>query len=84
MRANDHVNRAVGETGQRFAGFFVALKPTQSTQVNGEPGESFVERLGVLANEERRWHEHGNLLTVLNCLERGAHGNLGFAETNVT
>ena len=37
----------------------------------------------MLAHQKGGWHQHGNLFAVLNGLERGAHGNLGLAITDV-
>ena len=59
------------------------LEPAERPQVHGEPGEALLEGLEVLLHEQRRRHEHGDLLAVLDGLERGAHGDLGLAEADV-
>ena len=46
-------------------------------------GEAVGERVAVLAGEQRRRHEHGDLLAVLDRLERGADRHLGLAEADV-
>ena len=38
----------------------------------------------MLTCEQGGWHEHGNLLAILDCLEGGANGNLGLAIADVT
>ncbi len=84
VRADDHVDGSVGEPGESLARFFVCLKSAQCAKVHGEARESFVECLCVLTNEQSRRHEHRDLLTVLDGFERGPHGHLGLAETDVT
>ena len=37
----------------------------------------------VLLHQQRRRHQHGHLLAVLDRLERGAHGDLGLAVADV-
>ena len=51
--------------------------------VDREAGVPLGERLHVLLHEQRRRHEHGDLLAVLHRLERGAHGDLGLAVADV-
>ena len=84
VRADDHVDGAVGEPRERVAGFFVGLEARERAHLHGEPGEALGEGLEVLLDEQRRRHEHGDLLAVLNRLERGAHGDLGLAEADVS
>ena len=38
----------------------------------------------MLANQQGGWHEHGHLFAVLNRLERGSKGDLGFAIADVS
>ena len=37
----------------------------------------------MLLRQKRGGHKHGHLFAVLDCLERGAHRDLGFAEADV-
>ena len=46
-------------------------------------GEAVGERVAVLGGEQRRRREHGDLLAVLDRLERGADRDLGLAEADV-
>ena len=46
-------------------------------------GEALGERLAVLLGEQRRRHEHRDLLAVLDGLERGPQRHLGLAEADV-
>ena len=46
-------------------------------------GEAVAEGLAVLLREERGGHQHGDLLAVLDGLERGADRHLGLAEPDV-
>ena len=46
-------------------------------------GEPLAERLAVLAREQRRRHEHRDLLAVLHGLERGPDRDLGLAVPDV-
>ena len=48
-----------------------------------ERREPLAERDEVLLGEERRRHEHGDLLALHHGLERRAHGDLGLAEPDV-
>ena len=83
MRSDDHVDAAVGETLDRFLGLAVGLESAERSQVHGESGEALDERLHVLLHEQRRRHDHGDLLAILNRFECGANGNLGLAVTHV-
>ncbi len=62
----------------------VGLEPAERAQVHRESGEPLGEGLHVLLHEQRRRHEHRDLLAVLNGLERGAHRDLGLAVADVT
>ena len=46
-------------------------------------GEAVGERVAVLAGEQRGGREHGDLLAVLDRLERGPDRDLGLAEPDV-
>ena len=83
VRADHHVDRAVGEAREGLARLLVGLEPRERAHVHREAGEPLGERLEVLLDEQRRRHEHRDLLAVLDRLEGGAHGDLGLAEADV-
>ena len=65
-----------------FASFAVRKRLSTSTRI-GIAGEAVGERVAVLGGEQRGGREHGDLLAVLDRLERGADGHLGLAEADV-
>ena len=82
--ADDDVDRAVGEA--RRASSFASLsvwKRDSGRDRDREAGEPLGEGLEVLLHEQRRRHEHRDLLAVLDRLERGAHRDLGLAVADV-
>ena len=83
MRADHHVDRAVGEPGERVAGLLVGLEPRQRAHLHGKAREALGEGLEVLLDQQGRRHQHRDLLAVLDRLERGAHRDLGLAEADV-
>ena len=83
MGADDDVDLAVGDAVDDLAGLGVALEARQLRHADGEPGEAGGERRVVLRDEQRRRHEHRDLLAVLDGLEGGAHGDLGLAVADV-
>ena len=82
--ADDNIHGSVGEPGDRFARLFLRLKTTECSQMHGEPGKAVGKGLHVLANEQGRWHDHGDLFTVLNSLERGPNGNFSLSVSHIT
>ena len=83
VRADDDVHRAFGKA---FRGLFNLLGGLESAHLRHFHRESLIplgERLVMLLHEQRGGHEHGDLLAVLHGLERGAHGDFGFAEAHV-
>ena len=83
VRADHHVDGAVGEPGDGLARLLVGLEARERAHLHREAGEALGEGLEVLLDEQRRGHEHRDLLAVLDGLERGAHGDLGLAEADV-
>ena len=82
--ADDDVNGARSKALEGLSGLFVGLEPREGTELNREPRETILERLEVLLDEQRRWHEHRDLLVVLHGFERRTHRDLGLAEAHVT
>ncbi len=83
VRTDHHVHRAGGDFFGNLAGFLDLLEAGEHANLHGKTGETLGEGFVVLLGEQGRGHEHGDLLAVLHGLERGAHGNLGFAEAHV-
>ena len=50
---------------------------------NGKLGHPLAEAVKVLLGENRRRHEHGDLVAAIDRLERGPHGDFGLAEADV-
>ena len=65
------------------AGLRRRQEPAQRLDADRVAGEAVGERVAVLRREQRRRGEHGDLLAVLDRLERGADGDLGLAEPDV-
>jgi hypothetical protein len=68
----------------RLLGVLVRLEPTQRLDADGEAAEPLQERRQVLLNEQRRGHQHGDLLAVLDCLECRPERDLGLAVADIT
>ena len=84
MRADDDVDRAVGQARRRppsppcRSGTATARRT-----VTGNGRVPLGERVEVLLDEQRRRHQDGDLLAVLHRLERRPHGDLGLAVADV-
>ena len=83
VRADDAVDLAGLDALDHLLGLAGREEPRQRLDTDGEPGESVGERVAVLCCEQRRRREDGDLLAVLDRLERGPDGDLGLAETDV-
>ncbi len=83
MRADDEVDRAVGETFEGVLGLLVGLEARERPDRHRELAEPLGERRVVLLHQQRRRHEQDDLLAVLDRLERGAYGDLGLAVADV-
>ena len=83
VRADDHVHGAVLKPLDRVVDVLGGLEAAHRPDGDGEALVALREGLVMLLDEQRGRHEHGHLLGVLHGLERGAHGDLGFAETHV-
>ena len=75
LAGREAVDHLPGLTGGEEAG-----EHLDPDRVAGEP---VGEGVAVLLGEQRRRHQHGDLLAVLDRLERGADGDLGLAEPDV-
>ncbi len=83
MRADDDVDRAGGGLGDDAALVAVAAEAGEHLDLHGEAGEALAEGVEVLLGQDRRRHEHGDLLAVHDGLEGGAHGDLRLAVADV-
>ena len=83
MGADDDVHGAVGKPGDDLLRIRGSGKARQFAHGHAEAVHALVERGEVLLGQKRRGHEYRDLLAVLDCLERGAYGDLGFAEAHV-
>ena len=75
--------RAVGEARDRPLLLGRRHEPGEEADLERERPEALAERRVVLGREDRRRHEHGDLLAVLDRLERGPQGDLGLAVADV-
>ena len=83
VRADHDVDLAVGKFLQRFLGFLLRLEARKHVHAHGPVGEAIAEVLVVLLREQRRRHEHGDLLASRRGDERGAQRHFGLAEADV-
>ena len=83
MGPDDEVDAPVGQAGQDALGVAVALEPAERPHGHREGGVPLGEGLGVLLDEQGRRDEHGDLLAVLDGLERCPDGDLGLAVADV-
>ena len=83
MRPDDAVDVARLDTGDDLAGLGWCEEPAQRLDADGVAGEAVGERVAVLARQQRRGDEHGDLLAVLDRLEGSPHRDLGLAEADV-
>jgi hypothetical protein len=80
---SDNVDAALAQSGQRDSRLDVVHEAAEQRHANREAREAVGDRGEVLAREQRRGHQEGGLLAVLDGLEGGANGDLGLAEADV-
>ena len=83
MSAHHDVDRAVGQAGDDLLGLLVGLEAAQSLDRDREAGHPLAEGRQVLGDQERRRHQHRDLLAVLDRLERRPDRDLGLAVADV-
>ena len=83
VRPDHHVRGAVAQTLDHLGRLVVGLEPAQRAHVDRESGEPLGERLHVLLHEQRRGHEYGDLLAVLDRLEGSPNRDLGLAIAHI-
>ncbi len=84
VRTDDQVHGPVLQPLQRRLRLGVGLEPAQCPHVDRELRVPLGERAEVLLDQERRRHEHRDLLAVLDRLEGRAHRDLRLAVPDVT
>ncbi len=81
---SDHaVDLARAQPVDHLLGLGVGEEPGQHFDADRVPGEAIGERVAVLVGEQRRRGEDGDLLALLDRLERGPDRDLRLAETDV-
>ena len=83
VRADHDVDRAVLHALEHRPRLGGVGEPGQPLHGDREPGHPLGERLQVLIGQQRRRHQHRDLLAVLHRLERRAHRDLGLAVADV-
>ena len=83
VRADDDVDAAALQPLDGLVDLLGGLEPAHGGDRDRKSLVTLGEGLVVLLDEQRRRHEHGDLLAVLDGLEGGAHGDLGLAEADV-
>ena len=83
VRADDEVDRAGREALERRLHLLRRAEARQLGQLDRQVGEAVGEHLQMLLGEQRRRHEHRDLLAVGERDERGAQRDLGLAEADV-
>jgi len=80
---DDDVDRAALDTLDHRLSLASRAEARQRLDAHRPVGEAVPEVREVLLGEQRRRHEHRDLLAGLHHRERGAHRNLGLAEADV-
>ena len=83
VRADDDVDLARGEAVERRLGLRAGAEARQQLDLDRPVREPVDEGLVVLLRQQRRRHEHRDLLAALHGDERGAQRDLGLAEADV-
>ena len=84
VRADEHVDLAVGEAARAPSSCCASVRKRESTStLHRERREALGEGREVLLREDRRRAQHHDLLAVLRRLERRADGDLGLAVADV-
>ncbi len=83
MRADDDIDRAVDQTGDRFALLLIGGEAAEHFDPEGELGHALGERAAMLFGQNRGGHQHSDLMAGIDRFEGGADGQLGFAVADV-
>jgi hypothetical protein len=83
MRADDDVQRAVGDPADLGLDFLRGFESRQYLDADGPIGEAIAEIAVMLFGQQGGGHQHGDLLAGDGRNEGGAHGDFGLAEADV-
>ena len=83
MRADKHVNRALGKRLERALLLRRRAKAAEHLDLEAKRGKALKERLIVLLGQNGRGAEHHDLAAGVHTLKRRAQGNLGLAKAHV-
>ncbi len=83
VRADHDVDLADGELADDLLLVLRGDESRQGADLHGEALHALAERLDVLPRQNRRRHHDGDLLSILDSLERRPDGDLRFAEADV-
>ena len=84
MGSDDDVDAAVGEASEDLLRLGIGVEAREPSDRHRERGVATREGSEVLLDEQGRGHEHRDLGSVLNRLERRPDGDLGLAIADVT
>ena len=83
MCADHNIHPAGLQIGRRLFLLGAAFEPAEQIDAHGEFLQPLAERVVMLLGKDGGGHQISDLLTVLNCLEGRAQGNLGFPVAHV-
>ena len=83
VRADEHVDRALGERLKRALLLRRRAKAAKHLDLEAKRGKTLKERLVVLLGKNGRGAEHHDLAAGVHALKRRAQGNLGLAKAHV-
>ena len=83
MRADEHVDRALGKRLERALLLRRGAEAAEHFDLEAKRGKALKERLVVLLGQNGRGAEHHDLAAGVHALKRRAQGNLGLAKTHV-
>ena len=83
MRADQDAHLARGDFRQHFAAFFGTAKPIQASNGGIGSRESLSETFQMLLGQQRGGRQHRDLKSGVCSLERRAHGDFGFSESDI-
>ena len=84
MRADEHINRALGKRLECALLLRRRAKAAEHLDLKAKRGKAFEERLVVLLGQNGRGAEHHDLATGVHALKRRAQGDLGLAKAHVS
>ena len=83
VRADHDIDSSGLQPGEDVALFLRFAKAAQPSDVERKLGHPFLERVVMLFGQDRRRHQHRDLITVVHRFEDGSHRHFRFAEPHV-